>query len=39
MCVYLLGRCALVEGDEAVEEVVACCLVVVAACVVGEVVA
>ena len=35
-----LLRCrALVEGDEAVEQVVTCCVVVVAAVVVGEVVA
>ena len=39
MRVNLLRRGALVEGDEAVEQVVACCVVVVAAGVIGEVVA
>ena len=37
--VDLLRRCALVERHEAVKEIVACCVVVVAAGVVGEVVA
>ena len=35
----LLGRSALIERDEPVKQVVACCVVVVAAGVVGEVVA
>ena len=39
MCVDLLGGCTLVEAHEAVEEVVAGSVVVVAAGVVGEVVA
>jgi hypothetical protein len=38
MCVYLLCGCALVERDEAVEEVVACGIVVVSTVVVWEVV-
>ena len=38
MRVDLLRRCALVERHEAVKEIVACCVVVVAAGVVGEVV-
>lgn len=39
MRIDLLRRCALIERHEAVEEVVAGGVVVVAACVVGEVVA
>jgi hypothetical protein len=39
MCVYLLSRCTLIKGDEAVQEVVACGVVVVATHVVREVVA
>lgn len=39
VCVDLLRRCALVEGDETVEKVVARRVVVFTAVVVGEVVA
>jgi hypothetical protein len=36
MCIYLLRRCALVEADEPMEEVVACGVVIGTSLVVGK---